>query len=182
MTGRLLALRLRWYGEATALALLRRWQAILLWTGLLAPVGGTLLGVAAYPVLAILQPGRGTAWRLGAIGLWQGCWALWALMQKDALRGGPCAAYLRSLPIPASTRRRIDFVVLLTGSTPLLVPFIAAGVELGTAGLAPLAAVRGGLLLAFLLATQWCAQHVVWTNTAAHGWCCWHWTCGSPGR
>jgi hypothetical protein len=159
--GHMLALRLRWYGEATASVLLRRWQMLLLGTGTLAPIGGSLLPVAAYPVLIVAQPGHGVAWRLGAIGLWQGCWALWALMQRDALRGGPFADFARSLPIHAAARRRIDFVVLLMGNTPLLLFFLAAGVALGGPEVQTWEAVRGALLIVFLLATQWCAQHAV---------------------
>jgi hypothetical protein len=161
MMGRLLAMRLRWYSEATALVLLRRWQIILLLIGTLVPVGGSLLGVASYPVLVLLDPGHGVSWRLFVIGLWQGCWMLWALMQQDQLRGGPFARYLQSLPIPASSRRRLDSVVLLVGNTPLLIPFLAAGIALGMPCVAAADAVRGALLIAFLLATQWCAQHAV---------------------
>lgn len=146
-------MRLRWYSQATALVLLRRWQTILLWVGTLAPVGGSLLGVASYPVLVLLDADHGVAWRLSAIGLWQGFWALWALMQRDALRGGQFADYLRALPIHAFLRRRIDSVVLLVGNTPLLIPFVAAGIALGADEVPALEAARGALLMAFLLAT-----------------------------
>ena len=92
-------MRLRWYSAATARLLLRRWQMILLLAGTLVPIGGSLLAVAAYPVLVLLETDHGIVWKLGAIGMWQGCWVLWALMQQDQLRGGQFADYLRALPI-----------------------------------------------------------------------------------
>ncbi len=161
MTYRMLAMRLRWYSEATALLLLRRWQAIVLFAGTVAPVGGSLLGVASYPVVVLLAERHGVAWRLGAIGLWQGCWALWTLMQRDQVRGGRFADFVRALPLPPRQRRFVDLVVLLISDTPLFIPFVAAGMALGLRHGASWESVRGSLLLVFLLASQVSAQHAV---------------------
>lgn len=151
-------MRLRWYSKATARLLLRRWQTIVLLAGTLVPIGGSLLAVAAYPVLVLLETDHGIAWRLGAIGMWQGCWALWALMQQDQLRGGRFADYVQALPIPTHTRRFVDSIVLMVGNTPLLIPFVAASTTIITQDIPMLEAVRGCLLIAFLLSTQWCIQ------------------------
>ena len=157
----LLALRLRWYSQATALLLLRRWQAIVLVAGTVAPVGGSLLGVASYPVVVSLAEQHGMAWRLAAIGLWQGCWALWTLMQRDQVRGGPFADFTRALPLPARQTRYADLIVLLVSDTPLFIPFVAAAVALAAQHGASWETARGVLLIVFLIASQLSAQLAV---------------------
>lgn len=159
MTRWLLVMRLRWYGEATALLLRRRWQLILLLVGTLAPVGGSLLGVASYPVLTALAKHYGAMWRLLTIGTWQAFSVLWALMQRDQLRGGQFSDYLRTFPISARAARAIDSILLLLSNTPLLLPFIAAGIKVGTQGTQVPNTVLEGLFTTFLLTSLFCAQH-----------------------
>ena len=161
MIYRLLALRLRWYSEATALLLLRRWQAIVLIAGTFAPVGGSLLQEASYPVMVLLSGQHGIVWLMGALGLWQGFWALWALMQRDQVRGGRFADYLQALPLTPRTHRFVDLVVLLVSDTPLLIPFVASALALEANGADPWVCAQGGLVLVFMLASQLCAQHAV---------------------
>ncbi|WP_426210224.1 hypothetical protein [Massilia sp. TWP1-3-3] len=161
---RMLGLRLLWYKNATAQLLMRRWQTILLAVGTMAPVGGSLLGVAAYPVLALLAPEHGVAWRVGAIGLWQGCWALWAMMQRDQLHGGVFTDYARALPIGRRTWRAVDLVVLFLADTPLLIPFVAALIAVLFKHAMPWEVIKGTMLIAFLLVTQLCAQIAILQN------------------
>lgn len=164
MIYRMLGMRLRWYKKATAQLLMRRWQAILLGVGTLAPVGGSLLGVASYPVLALLDPHHGVAWRMGALGLWQGFWALWAMMQRDQLRGGPFSDFARALPISRRAWRTVDLAVLALSDTPLLIPFVAAVVTVGLKHGMSWEGAKGHLLIAFLLVTQLCAQLAILQN------------------
>ncbi|PUE53045.1 hypothetical protein B9Z45_13180 [Limnohabitans sp. 2KL-17] len=155
MIYRLLTLRLRWYSEATALLLLRRWQAIVLVLGVF---GGSLLVESSHLVLALLDERHGLAWRLGAIGLWQGCWCLWALMQIDQIRGGRFRDFAQSLPLTPRHWRATDLLVLLVSNTPLLLPFFAAAFVLGARQGLSWEALRGGLLIVFLLASQFVCQ------------------------
>ncbi|RRS06044.1 hypothetical protein EIP75_00055 [Aquabacterium soli] len=161
MIYRLLALRLRWYSEATALLLLRRWQAIVLILGTFTPVGGSLLREAAYPVMVLLSGQHGVIWLMGALGLWQGFWALWALMQREQVRGGRFADFAQSFPLPHRTCRVVDLVVLLVSDTPLLIPFVASALALAASDSEPWVCARGALVLVFMLASQLCAQLAV---------------------
>ena len=55
----LLTHRLRWYATTTARLLLRRWQAAVLFLGLSAALGSSLLSniaTLAYPLLSLLAP------------------------------------------------------------------------------------------------------------------------------
>ncbi|MCW8164808.1 hypothetical protein D8B22_08685 [Verminephrobacter aporrectodeae subsp. tuberculatae] len=158
MIYRILALRLRWYGEATAQLLLRRWQAVLLLVGVL---GGSLLVESSHWVLVLLNDQHGMVWRLGVIGLWQGCWFLWVLMQLDQLRGGRFRDFTQSLPLSPQHWRTIDLLVLLVSDTPLFLPFVSAAFVLGGRQELSWDALAGGLLIVFLLSAQLACQLAV---------------------
>lgn len=175
MIGRILTLRLRWYGEATAQLLLRRWQAILLLSGVL---GGSLLVASSQLVLVLLDDEHGILRRLAILGLWQACWALWAHMQLDQLRGGSFRDFALSMPLPSRHWRAIDLQVLLVADTPLLLPFIAAAFTLTGGSVPPAEAVSGGLLICFMVCTQLVCQlavlggrtHALVGLLAGNGW------------
>ncbi len=155
MTYRLLKLRLRWYSEATAQLLLRRWQAIVL---VLGAFGSSLLVESSQLVLVLLDEQHDMVWRLCAIGLWQGCWFLWTMMQIDQVRGGPFREFAQSLPLTPRHWRTTDLIVLLVSDTPLLLPFIAAALVLGSRHGLTWEALNGGLLIVFMLASQLACQ------------------------
>lgn len=125
---RLLTLRLRWYASSTARLLLRRWQAVLLASGVLAAANASLFSNIAFlshPLLALLAPGHGAAWRFGYLLALQAVAVLWALMQRTQIDGGGFMAFAASLPLSPAQRRRVDLAVLLLADSPLLL--IAAG-------------------------------------------------------
>jgi hypothetical protein len=96
--------------------LLRRWQAILLATGVLASANASAFGnldTFARPLLTLVAPGHGAAWRIGyLLGLLLLA-AAWAAMQRDQIAGGPFMAFAGSLPFTPRQRRNADLAVLL---------------------------------------------------------------------
>lgn len=117
--------------------------------------------MVAYPVGVLLDLRYGSGWRLLGLCLWQGTWALWALMQREQIRGGEFMNYLHTLPVSPGAWRRVDLVVLLIADTPLLVLLLAAALVVGARHGASWQSAQSGLLLIFLLCSQLCAQHAV---------------------
>lgn len=119
----LLRYRLRWYAVSTARLLLRRWQALVLLFGVLASANASVLSNAdtfARPILLVLAPGHGPAWRCAYLLLLLGVAALWAHMQREQVKGGAFMAFAASLPFDARQRRRADLAVLMLADSPLL--------------------------------------------------------------
>jgi hypothetical protein len=77
-----LPLRLRWYAVSTGRLLLRRWQALLLAFGVLAPVLFTSVETLAYPLSLLSNPEHSLAWRFGYLLALCALAVLWALMQR----------------------------------------------------------------------------------------------------
>ncbi|PQO98220.1 hypothetical protein C5614_12755 [Massilia phosphatilytica] len=119
----LLRLRLRWYAVSTARLLLRRWQAVVLVTGVLASANASAFGnldTLARPLLTVLAPGHGAAWRIGYLCALLLLAAAWVAMQREQVAGGPFMAFARSLPLTPRQRRHADLAVLLLADSPLL--------------------------------------------------------------
>jgi len=119
----LLHYRLRWYAAATARLLLRRWQGLLLAVGLLASAGTTVfdnIAILNRPLLALLAPGHGFAWRFGYLLALQLAAVLWAAMQRAQIEGGGFMAFAGSLPFSPRQRRQVDLAVLVLADSPLL--------------------------------------------------------------
>lgn len=119
----LLRLRLRWYAVSTARLLLRRWQAVALAAGVLASANASAVGnldTLARPLLTLLTPGHGAAWRIGYLLGLQALAAAWAAMQREQIAGGPFMAFAASLPLTPRERGRVDLAVLLLADSPLL--------------------------------------------------------------
>jgi hypothetical protein len=103
--------------------LLRRWQAILLATGVLASANASAFGnldTLARPLLTLLAPDHGAAWRIGYLLALLLLAAAWAAMQRDQIAGGPFMAFAGSLPFTPRQRRNADLAVLLLADSPLL--------------------------------------------------------------
>jgi hypothetical protein len=103
--------------------LLRRWQAILLATGVLASANASAFGnldTYARPLLTLLAPGHGAAWRIGYLLALQALAAAWVAMQREQVAGGPFMAFAGSLPFTPRQRRNADLAVLLLADLPLL--------------------------------------------------------------
>jgi hypothetical protein len=124
IAARLLRLRLRWYAISTARLLLRRWQALALIVGVASAAGTTPmdnLAMFARPLLGLLAPGHGIAWRFAHLMVLLLACAAWAGMQRRQIEGGAFMAYAASLPFSPRQRRRVDLAVLVLADTPLLV-------------------------------------------------------------
>jgi hypothetical protein len=103
--------------------LLRRWQAVTLAAGVLASANASAFGnldTLARPLLTVLAPGHGAAWRLGYLLALQALAAAWCAMQRDQVAGGPFMAFACSLPFTPRGRRNADLAVLLLADSPLL--------------------------------------------------------------
>ncbi|ATQ73377.1 hypothetical protein CR152_01775 [Massilia violaceinigra] len=121
--------RLRWYAVSTARVLLRRWQALVLLCGILASANMSLFSnvdALATPLLVLLSPEHGAAWRFGYLMVLHAIAVMWALMQREQITGGAFMAYARSLPFTERYRRRVDTIVLVLADSPLLVPLVCA--------------------------------------------------------
>ncbi|WP_413671249.1 hypothetical protein ACEN9H_16330 [Massilia cellulosiltytica] len=104
--------------------MLRRWQAILLATGVLASANASAFGnldTYARPLLTLLAPGHGAIWRTGYLLALLLLAAAWVAMQRDQVAGGPFMAFAGSLPFTPRQRHRADLAVLLLADSPLLV-------------------------------------------------------------
>lgn len=156
----LLRYRLHWYAISTGRLVLRRWQALLLTLAVLAPASVPLLKQAeslGWPVLALLSPEHGAAWRLAALCLYQSLAVIWLLMQRDQVAGGDFSHYVRSLPVPPRQARAVELVVLLVANSPLLLVPVAALAWLCARDNA-LALLLHGLFIAHLLLLAMAAQ------------------------
>ncbi|MEO7496110.1 MAG: hypothetical protein ABIT83_02860 [Massilia sp.] len=148
----LLRFRLRWYAVSTARVLLRRWQALLLAFGVLAAANSTLwshLNSLATPLMLLLAPGHGAAWRFGYLLVLQAVAVMWALMQREQIGGGAFMRYAGSLPLSARYRRGVDLTVLLLADSPLLLVLVSAmivGVKAHAPGATVMLMVGLGLL------------------------------------
>lgn len=123
----LITWRLRWWGIATARAVLRHWQWFVL-AGVLVPIGTplrALLFALASPLVQALQPGHDVDWHVVRLAAIQIVAALWVLAQRQAIRGGDFRDYAETLPLTATQRRLVDLAVLVPANTVLLVPFVA---------------------------------------------------------
>jgi hypothetical protein len=130
----LLHYRLRWYAASTARLLLRRWQAVALALGILAPAGAGLftnIEALAYPLTILFAPAHQFAWRYGYLALLQGLAVLWVLMQRDQIAGGRFMQFVGSLPFAQRHKRMVDVAVLALADSPLWVPVLAAFVVSG---------------------------------------------------
>ncbi|WP_167090863.1 hypothetical protein [Massilia frigida] len=126
--------RLRWYAVSTARVLLRRWQALVLLCGILGSANMSLFSNVdslATPLLALLSPAHGAAWRFAYLIALQAIAVMWALMQREQIGGGAFMAYARSLPFTERYRRRVDTIVLVLADSPLLVPLVCALLVVG---------------------------------------------------
>jgi hypothetical protein len=90
------------------------------------------LDTLARPLLTLLAPGHGAAWRIAYL-----CAVLllaggWAALQREQIGGGPFMAFAGSLPFTPRQRRNVDLAVLLLADSPLLL--IAASALGLTAG------------------------------------------------
>lgn len=164
----LLRYRLRWYAVSTARLLLRRWQALALLVGVLASANASVFGNAdtfARPILLLLAPGHGPAWRFAYLMFLLAAAALWAHMQRAQVGGGEFMAFAGSLPLDARWRRRADVAVLLLADSPLLLMVACAFVSEAArgGGLAPL------LLLGALVPLALVVQLGVLAQRAAAG-------------
>jgi hypothetical protein len=115
--------------------LLRRWQAVTLIAGVLASANASAFGnldTLARPLLTLLTPGHGAAWRIGYLLAVQAVAAAWAAMQREQIAGGPFMAFAGSLPFTPRQRRAADLAVLMLADSPLLL--IAASALGLTAG------------------------------------------------
>lgn len=123
LPNRLLRLRLHWYALSTARLLLRRWQGLALAIGLLASAGAGVfenIAILNHPLLALLAPGHGSAWRFGYLLVLQLAAVMWALMQRAQIEGGGFMAFAGSLPFSPRQRRQVDLAVLVLADSPLL--------------------------------------------------------------
>jgi hypothetical protein len=119
----LLHYRLRWYAAATARLLLRRWQGLVLAVGLLASADAGVfenIAILNRPLLGLLAPGHGFAWRFGYLLVLQLVAVLWAVMQRAQIEGGGFMAFVGSLPFTPRQRRQVDLAVLVLADSPLL--------------------------------------------------------------
>lgn len=180
MATTLLPLRLRWYAASTGRLLLRRWQALLLALGVLAPVLFTSVDTLAYPLLLLSAPEHGLAWRFGYLLALCGLAVLWALMQREQIAGGGFRRFGGSLPLSHRLTRLTDLLVLALADSPLWLPLIAALLAAGLAS-APSAALKAARLLflfdfaLFILLVQLAAlerRFLAWLAVAALGLVC----------
>jgi hypothetical protein len=133
---RLLRLRLHWYARSTARLLLRRWQGLALAVGLLASADAGLfenIAILNRPLLGLLAPGHGFAWRFGYLLVLQLVAVLWALMQRAQIEGGGFMAFAGSLPFSPRQRRQVDLAVLVLADSPLLL-MVAGSITVAGAG------------------------------------------------
>ncbi len=125
----LLTHRLRWYTVTTARLLLRRWQAAVLFFGLSAALGSSLLSniaTLAYPLLSLLAPHHDVVQRSVHLGALLAFAGIWAGMQRAQIEGGPFMGFLKSLPYTARQLRHVDVLVLVLANGPLLLLAIGA--------------------------------------------------------
>jgi len=147
---------------------LRRWQALVLLAGVLASANASVfsnLDTLARPILQLLAPGHGIAWRCGYLLLLLAAAALWAHMQRDQIAGGGFMQFAGSLPFSARQRRRVDLAVLALADSPLLL-MVAGALSSAMAQGAPAA---HGLLLAALVPLALAAQLAVLERSALAG-------------
>lgn len=131
--------------------LLRRWQALALIVGVASAAGSTPMdnmAMFARPLLGLLAPGHGFAWRFAYLMVLLLACAAWAGMQRRQIEGGAFMAYAASLPFSARQRRRVDLAVLVLADTPLLA---IAGAALVVVAVHGAAAARQLLLIDVVL-------------------------------
>ena len=91
--------------------------------GVLASAGASAFGnldTYARPLLTLLAPGHGAAWRIGYLLALLLLAAAWVAMQREQVAGGPFMAFAGSLPFTPRQRRNADLAVLLLADSPLL--------------------------------------------------------------
>ncbi len=181
MLGTLIAWRLRWWGTVTSRAVLRHWQWFVL-AGVLVPMdtrlGGLLLAVAS-PILTAFQAGHDLPWHLLRLAGFQLVAALWILVQRPALAGGPFRRYIETQPLTTSTRRLVDVAVLVPANTVLVTPVVASLLLTSTgtvpdraevfASITVLAALILVLQLALLEGRAWAVLPILVANVALSG-------------
>jgi hypothetical protein len=114
---------LHWYALSTARLLLRRWQSGALIIGVVAAANGSMFGntkTLAQPLLGLLAPHHGIAWRGAYLAALLAAATLWASMQRAQIEGGAFMAFASSLPFSPRQRRQVDLAVLLLADSPLL--------------------------------------------------------------
>ena len=103
--------------------MLRRWQTATLVMGVLASANASAFGnldTYARPLLTLLAPGHGAAWRIGYLCALLLLAAAWVAMQREQVAGGPFMAFAGSLPFTPRQRRNADLAVLMLADSPLL--------------------------------------------------------------
>jgi hypothetical protein len=175
-----LPLRLRWYAASTGRLLLRRWQALLLALGVLAPVLFTSVETLAYPLSLLSNPEHGLAWRFGYLLALCALAVLWALMQREQIGGGGFRRFATALPLPHRLTRLTDLLVLALADSPLWLLLMAALLAAGVAPAPGAASKLANLLLLFdfalfVLLAQLAALErrlIAWLAVAALGLVC----------
>lgn len=159
---------------------MRRWQALLLALGILAPVLFTSVDTLAYPLLLLSRPEHGLGWRFGYLLALCALAVLWALMQGAQIAGGGFRRFAGSLPVPHRSTRLTDLLVLALADSPLWVPLIAALLAAGVDSTASAALKAAKLLflidfaLLILLAQLAALERrlIAWLGVAALGLVC----------
>lgn len=140
----------------------------MLLAGVLASAGASVssnLDTLARPILQLLAPEHGIAWRFGYLLLLLAAAALWAHMQREQVHGGGFMRFAGSLPFSARQRRRVDLAVLALADSPLLL-MLAGALFSTTAQGGPAAHL---LLLAVLMPLALVAQLAVLERSASAG-------------
>lgn len=121
-------LRLHWYAAATANALRRNWQAVVL-AIVLIPAGLPLpwiLGILGSPVTMVISAGNSLGWYFFHILILQFTAVAWIHVQRNNLSGGPFMSYARTLPIKLGVLRVTNLIMLLVADSILLIPIVAS--------------------------------------------------------
>lgn len=129
MYGRLVRLRLQWYGRLGRDLLARHWQWALLATLLVpgAPIVAPFLKFALLLGMAV-APGMGVAGHVVLAGVIDLAAVLWILPQRRALLGGAFMDYVATLPVGRRVRLGVEATMLAVANGPLL---LSAGLAAG---------------------------------------------------
>jgi hypothetical protein len=102
--------------------LLRRWQAIMLATGVLASANASAFGnldTYTRPLLTLLAPDHGAIWRTGYLLALLLPVAAWVTMQRDQVAGGPFVAFAGSRTrSPASSNASASCAISTRAAAP----------------------------------------------------------------
>jgi hypothetical protein len=175
-------LRLNWYVAATAHAMRRHWQLLVIASLALPslPVA-RIPQVLAFPVVSLLHPGQTMLWYSLHVVLIQAIALLWSGLQRKALATGPMTSYLSALPIPRRTTHLVNATILLFADSLILLPIASsllvvpmqpvstASLGFHTLAVATLALSAFAAQIA-LLEQQWHRLLLALLGVAAWGW------------